>query len=84
MTATSTLATQRASIREVGLRDGLQSLASIVSTADKCAWIDAAYDAGMREMEVGSMVPAHLLPQLADTEAVLAMPAANRACSRPC
>lgn len=72
MTATSTLATQRASIREVGLRDGLQSLASIVSTADKCAWIDAAYDAGMREMEVGSMVPAHLLPQLADTEAVLA------------
>lgn len=78
MTATSTLATRRASIREVGLRDGLQSLASIVSTADKCAWIDAAYDAGMREMEVGSMVPAHLLPQLADTEAVLA-----HACSKP-
>ena len=78
MTATSTLATQRASIREVGLRDGLQSLASIVSTADKCAWIDAAYEAGMREMEVGSMVPAHLLPQLADTEAVLA-----HACSKP-
>jgi hydroxymethylglutaryl-CoA lyase len=78
MTATSTLATQCASIREVGLRDGLQSLASIVSTADKCAWIDAAYEAGMREMEVGSMVPAHLLPQLADTEAVLA-----HACSKP-
>lgn len=78
MNATSTLATRRASIREVGLRDGLQSLASIVSTADKCAWIDAAYDAGMREMEVGSMVPAHLLPQLADTEAVLA-----HACSKP-
>ena len=72
MTATSTLATQRASIREVGLRDGLQSLASIVSTPDKCAWIDAAYNAGVREMEVGSMVPARLLPQLADTEAVLA------------
>ena len=78
MTATSTLATQRASIREVGLRDGLQSLASIVSTQDKCAWIDAAYDAGVREMEVGSMVPARLLPQLADTEAVLA-----HACSKP-
>ncbi|MEJ5149194.1 hydroxymethylglutaryl-CoA lyase [Comamonas sp. MYb396] len=78
MTTTSTLATPHASIREVGLRDGLQSLASIVSTADKCAWIDAAYDAGMREMEVGSMVPAHLLPQLADTEAVLA-----HACSKP-
>ena len=72
MTATSAPSTPRASIREVGLRDGLQSLASIVSTPDKCAWIDAAYNAGVREMEVGSMVPARLLPQLADTEAVLA------------
>ena len=61
-----------ATIREVGLRDGLQSIASIVSTADKCAWMDAAYAAGVREMEVGAMVPARLLPQLADTEAVLA------------
>ena len=78
MTANSAHPTPRASIREVGLRDGLQSLASIVSTPDKCAWIDAAYNAGVREMEVGSMVPARLLPQLADTEAVLA-----HACSKP-
>lgn len=60
-----------ATIREVGLRDGLQSVATIVSTAEKCIWIDAAYAAGVREIEVGSMVPARLLPQLADTEAVL-------------
>ena len=60
-----------ATIREVGLRDGLQSVASTISTADKCRWVDAAYAAGMREIEVGSMVPARLLPQLADTEAVL-------------
>ena len=60
MTANSAHPTPRASIREVGLRDGLQSLASIVSTPDKCAWIDAAYNAGVREMEVGSMVPARL------------------------
>ena len=60
-----------ATLREVGLRDGLQSVATIVGTADKCRWVDAAHAAGMREIEVGSMVPARLLPQLADTEAVL-------------
>ncbi len=70
-TPSTTIATP-VSIRDVGLRDGLQSLASIVSTPNKCEWIDAAYNAGIREMEVGSMVPARLLPQLADTEAVLA------------
>lgn len=30
-----------ATVREVGLRDGLQSIQTIVSTAQKCAWIDA-------------------------------------------
>lgn len=59
-------------IREMGLRDGLQSVATIVPTAAKRAWIRAAYDAGEREIEVGSFVPAHLLPQLADTAEVLA------------
>ena len=72
MLPSTSLNTHTATIREVGLRDGLQSLSAVASTADKCAWIDAAYAAGVREMEVGSMVPAHLLPQLADTEAVLA------------
>ncbi len=55
-------------IREVGLRDGLQSIARILPTAQKLQWIRAAYDAGQREIEVGSFVPARLLPQLADTE----------------
>ncbi|GAB2469774.1 hydroxymethylglutaryl-CoA lyase [Comamonas humi] len=61
-----------ATVREVGLRDGLQSIAATLPTEAKCAWIDAAYAAGMREIEVGSMVPARLLPQLADTAQVLA------------
>ena len=39
-------------IREVGLRDGLQSIATVLPTAAKCAWIDAAYEAGQREIEV--------------------------------
>lgn len=58
---------QRAIIREMGLRDGLQSIAYVMPTAHKLAWIRGAYDAGQREIEVGSFVPAHLLPQLADT-----------------
>ena len=59
-------------IREVGLRDGLQSIARVVPTARKLAWIRAAHAAGLREIEVGSFVPPRLLPQLADTETLVA------------
>ncbi len=59
-------------VREVGLRDGLQSIESIMPTAIKCQWIDAAVAAGMGEIEVASFVPAKLLPQMADADAVLA------------
>ena len=58
-------------LREVGLRDGLQAVARTLPTAHKLAWIAAAHAAanaaGLRELEVGSFVPARLLPQLADT-----------------
>ena len=59
-------------IREVGLRDGLQSIARVLPTVHKLEWIREAHAAGMREIEVGSFVPARLLPQLADTGEVLA------------
>jgi hydroxymethylglutaryl-CoA lyase len=62
----------RVTIREVGLRDGLQSIATILPTARKLEWVRDAYAAGLREVEVGSFVPARLLPQLADTAEVLA------------
>jgi hydroxymethylglutaryl-CoA lyase len=58
-------------ISEVGPRDGLQSVARTMPTAHKLAWIDALHAAGLREIEVGSFVPARLLPQLADTAAVV-------------
>src|SRR6266851_1349255 len=58
-------------IREVGMRDGLQSIAEILPTATKLAWLDAEYAAGVREIEVTSFVPPKLLPQLADAEAVV-------------
>ena len=54
------------SVREVGLRDGLQSIARTLPTEHKLAWLRAAHAAGLREIEVGSFVPARLLPQLAD------------------
>lgn len=54
-------------VRDVGLRDGLQSLARTVPTDIKLQWLDAAHAAGLRELEVGSFVPAHRMPQLADT-----------------
>ncbi len=59
-------------ISEVGPRDGLQSIDRIMPTAHKCAWLDALHAAGVREVEVGSFVPARLLPQMADIEAVVA------------
>lgn len=62
----------RVTIREVGLRDGLQILQRVVPTATKIEWIRDAYAAGQRELEVGSFVPARLMPQLADTAEVLA------------
>ena len=58
--------------REVGLRDGLQSLARTMPTAQKLEWLRGSYDAGLREIEVGSFVPPRLLPQLADTAEVVA------------
>jgi hydroxymethylglutaryl-CoA lyase len=58
-------------ISEVGPRDGLQSVKGIMPTPQKLAWIDGLYHAGLREIEVGSFVPARLLPQLADTREVV-------------
>ena len=58
-------------ISEVGPRDGLQSVKAVMPLAAKLAWIDALAAAGLREIEVGSFVPAKLLPQMADTGEVV-------------
>ena len=63
--------TEHAHVREVGLRDGLQSIAEILPIEQKIAWLDAEHAAGVREIEVSSFVPPKLLPQLADAEAVV-------------
>lgn len=58
-------------ISEVGPRDGLQSVKATMPTPRKLEWIDGLYAAGLREIEVGSFVPAKLLPQMADVAEVI-------------
>lgn len=58
-------------ISEVGPRDGLQSVQAPMPTPHKLAWITALHAAGLREIEVGSFVPARLLPQMADIAEVV-------------
>ena len=57
-------------VREVGLRDGIQNINTVVPTDLKLAWIRAEVAAGVRDIEVCSFVPPKLLPQFADAEEV--------------
>jgi hydroxymethylglutaryl-CoA lyase len=50
----------------------VERLASEIHVTQKLQWIQGAYDAGIREIEVGSFVPPKLLPQLADTAELVA------------
>lgn len=59
-------------VSEVGPRDGLQSIKTVMPIEAKKAWIAAEAAAGVREIEVGSFVPASLLPQMADTAKLVA------------
>src|SRR5471032_1586297 len=56
----------RVTLREVGLRDGLQLVKKFPSTSAKQRWIRDEYAAGVRHFEVGSFLPATTFPQFAD------------------
>jgi hydroxymethylglutaryl-CoA lyase len=58
-------------ITEVGPRDGLQSVKPVMATSIKQQWIAALARAGLQQIEVGSFVPAKLLPQMADTAEIV-------------
>ena len=58
-------------LREVGLRDGLQMVRAFPSTAGKKAWIDAEHAAGIRHFEVGSFLPKDRYPAFADIEKII-------------
>lgn len=53
-------------VREVGLRDGLQMVGTILTTAQKLEWCRRMVEAGVREIEVTSFVPPKVVPQFAD------------------
>jgi len=59
-------------ISEVGPRDGLQSVKSVMPTEQKKRWISALAEAGLTEIEVGSFVSPRALPQMADCAEVVA------------
>ncbi|BFU94295.1 MAG: Hydroxymethylglutaryl-CoA lyase [Nitrospira sp.] len=58
-------------IIEVGPRDGLQNEPAIVSTGDKVSFVNALSRTGVTEIEIGSFVSPHAIPQLADTDEVV-------------
>jgi hydroxymethylglutaryl-CoA lyase len=66
-------------IREVGPRDGLQSVSADISTVDKVRLITELDQAGIGRMEVGSFVSRRAVPQMADTAEVVAATLGMRA-----
>jgi hydroxymethylglutaryl-CoA lyase len=71
----------RVTLREVGLRDGLQLVKKFPSTAGKERWVRDEYGAGVRHFEVGSFLPPKTFPQFADVrdvvETVASLPGAH-------
>ncbi len=61
---------ERAHVREVGPRDGLQMVKTILPSAQKLAWCRGAAEAGIRHIEVTSFVPPKVVAQFADAEDV--------------
>jgi len=62
----------RATIVEVGPRDGLQNEEARVATADKIEFVDRLSAAGLPVIEVTAFVSAKWVPQMADAAEVLA------------
>jgi hydroxymethylglutaryl-CoA lyase len=58
-------------VREVGLREGLQSTDTVLSTHEKLQLFSALRTAGARELNVVSFVNPATMPQMADAEAFL-------------
>jgi hydroxymethylglutaryl-CoA lyase len=61
---------ERAYLREVGPRDGIQLVKQFLPTERKLEWCRAEAAVGLREIEVTSFVPASVVPQFADAAEV--------------
>jgi hydroxymethylglutaryl-CoA lyase len=55
-------------LREVGLRDGIQMAKCFLDTKHKLDWAVRSRDAGIREIELTSFVPAKVVPQFSDAD----------------
>jgi hydroxymethylglutaryl-CoA lyase len=60
----------RATIYEVGPRDGLQNESARLSVDDKVRLVAALAESGLKRIELGSFVRPDWIPQLADTDLV--------------
>jgi len=59
-------------IVEEGPREGFQTEATVIATADKIALIEALADAGLGEINCASFTNRQQMPQMADAEAIFA------------
>lgn len=62
--------TETVSIREVGLRDGLQMVPDFLATEHKIDWIRSEAVAGVAEIEVTSFLPPKVIAQFSDAAEV--------------
>lgn len=62
---------EKATIIEVGPRDGLQNEKNLVPTKDKIAFIHGLKQAGIQEMELTSFVSPKWIPQMNDAEDII-------------
>lgn len=62
----------RITLREVGLRDGLQLVKTWPDTNAKRDWLRREHAAGVRHFEIGSFLPARHFPQFGDVHEIIA------------
>lgn len=60
-------------VEEQGLRDGLQTLPTVFSTAQKLQWVNQLIEAGLRRIQVGSFVHPGKVPSMADTNVLFSL-----------
>ncbi|KAK1547207.1 3-hydroxymethyl-3-methylglutaryl-CoA lyase [Colletotrichum paranaense] len=65
-------------IVEVGPRDGLQNIKTVVDTSTKLELIQRLQDAGLQNVEITSVVSPKAIPQLADCRKILSAPVVKR------
>lgn len=61
---------EKVTLCEVGLRDGMQNEATILTTDEKVELLNRMMDAGFKVIEAGSFVSPKAVPQMADTDEV--------------